>query len=187
MAIQIPSPKERNLFLSSQVDQASINALTKSILDINEDDVYLQKLYEIHGFQYTPKPIKLYIDSYGGYAYQCLGLLSIMKKSAVPIQTITTGCAMSCGFLIAITGKKRLAYEKSTFLYHQVSSGSIGKLKEIEEDVIETKRLQSIVEKHTLDNTSITKQQLKENYETKKDWFMNAKEALKFGVIDEII
>jgi hypothetical protein len=45
MALQLPIPKERQLHLAQQVDQASINAISKAILEINEDDDYISKLH----------------------------------------------------------------------------------------------------------------------------------------------
>jgi ATP-dependent Clp protease protease subunit len=129
----------------------------------------------------------MYIDSYGGYVYQCMGLISLMKSSKVPIHTIVTGCAMSCGFLISISGHKRFGYPRSTYLYHQVSSGAIGKVKEMEEEIIEAKRLQALIEDVTLSSTKITTKKLEKIYKAKKDWFMDSEEALKLNVIDEII
>lgn len=187
MALQLPIPKERQLYLAQQVDQTSINNITKSIVEINSDDHYISKLSAIHGFEYKPEPIEIYIDSYGGYVYQCLGLLSIIQKSKIPVNTIVTGCAMSCGFLIAIAGQKRYCFEGSTFMYHQVSSGVIGKVKDMEEDVIETKRLQKIIEEHTLSRTKITGKDLEKCYNEKRDWYLTAKQALKYGVVDSII
>lgn len=185
--IQLPVAKDRNLFLAKQVDQDSINQVSKEILDINQSDEYLVKLAEIHGMIYIPKPIKFYIDSYGGLVYQCLGLLGIMEKSKIPIHTIVTGAAMSCGFLIAIAGHTRFAYDKATFMYHQVSTGFYGKVKDMEEDLEETKRLQIFIEEHTLARTDMTREQLSENYKRKKDWFIPAKKALKLRIIDEIL
>jgi ATP-dependent Clp protease protease subunit len=185
--IQLPQPKERNLFLAQQVDQKSINDISKAIIEINENDNYLSALYALHSLTYNPKPINLYIDSYGGYVYQCLGLLGIMKASNVPVHTIVTGCAMSCGFLISICGHKRFGYKNSTYLYHQVSGGAIGKAKDMEEDVIEVKRLQKNIEKITLENTNISKSQLKSAYDAKHDWIMNSRQASDLGVIDEIL
>ena len=156
-------------------------------MEINEDDEYLIKLSAINGFTYHPKPIEIYIDSYGGHVYQCLGLLSIIQKSEVPIHTIVTGCAMSAGFLIAITGHKRFGHERSTFMYHQVSSGMGGKLKEMEEEVIEVKRLQRILEEHTLAKTKLSEKDLEKCYKEKNDWYFSSKQALKHGIIDEII
>ena len=187
MAIQLPSPKERNLYLASQVDQSSINLITKSIIDINGDDEYLGKLYSAHDINYIPKPICLYIDSYGGSVYQCLGLLNIMEKSKTPLHTITTGCAMSAGFMIAICGHKRFAYENSTFLYHQVSGGTGGTVKEMEEKIIEVKRLLVSLEEIVLSKTSISEEQIKNIYETKKDWYITSGEALELKIIDKII
>lgn len=180
-------PKERNLFLSQGVDQESVNKLTKSIIEINDDDERIAKIYKFNDLQYFPKPIKIYIDSYGGLVYQCLGLLGVMRNSKTPIHTIVTGCAMSCGFLISISGHRRFGYTKSTYLYHQVSAGAWGSLKDMEEKVIEIKRLQEIIEGITLEKTSITKKHLEKIYREKTDWYMDTKEALKLGVIDEIL
>jgi ATP-dependent Clp protease protease subunit len=185
--LQIPGPLDRNLYLAKQVDQTSINEITKQIIDINDSDVEIMQIAKIYGFDYQPNPIKLYVDSYGGEVYQCLGLLGIMEKSKIPIHTIVTGCAMSCGFLISIAGHERYGFPGSTFLYHSVSSGSFGTTKQMEEDIIETKRLQKIIEKHTLKNTDITKDELRDIYEKKIDWFIDSKQAKKLGVIDEII
>ena len=185
--LNLPQPKERNLFLAKQVDQDSINNISKAIISINEDDEYITKIYNAHDLEYKPKPIKLYIDSYGGYVYQCMGLLGIMSSSTIPVHTIVTGCAMSCGFLISISGHKRFGYPKSTYLYHQVSGGAVGTVKEMEEEIIESVRLQKMIEEITLENTRITQKKLDIIYKTKKDWFMNTSEALKLGVIDEVI
>jgi len=187
MATNLDLPKERNLYLTKQVDQSSMGDLTQKIIEINDDDDRLRKLYHVYGIDYNPKPIKMYLDSYGGSVYQCLGLIGIMDKSKTPIHTIVTGVAMSCGFVILISGHKRFAHKLSTPLYHQVSTTKSGTLKEIEDDIIETKRLQETIEKITLDRTKITKKKLKEIYDGKIDWFMSAKEAVELGVVDEIL
>lgn len=180
-------PKDRNLFFAEQVDQSSISTLSQKIIDINEDDSFLIRQAELLGFKYEPKPIKLHIDSYGGSIYQCLSLISIMENSVTPIHTICMGAAMSCGFIILISGKKRFAYKYSTPLYHQASTILYGTVKTIEEDMNETKRLQKLIEKITLEKTRISKEKLKEIYEKKIDWYMTAEEALRLSVVDEIL
>ena len=110
-----------------------------------------------------------------------------MKNSRTPIHTIVTGVAASAGFLISITAHKRFAYKTSTFMYHQISGANFGKLKDREDHLMEARRLQKIIEKHTLECTNISKKRLKEVFEKKVDWYMNTKEALKNGVIDEIL
>ena len=183
----LPTPKDRNLYLPDQVTQKTMNVLTKAIVDINEHDTYLGKLYSIHGIDYSPSPIKIYIDSYGGQVYQCFGLLGVMEKSQTPIHTIVTGAAMSCAFMILISGHKRFGYSLSTPLYHQVSTGFFGKVQDMEEQLKETKRLQKKIEEITLQKTRITGQELKKILKKKVDWYMDADEALKLGVIDEVI
>ena len=187
MAIVLPTPKDRNVLFNKQVTQESIGELSKQIIEINHDDKYISELNKLHGYTYTPKPIKLYIDSYGGAVYQCFGLLGLIEKSKTPIHTIVTGCAMSCGFLMSISGHKRFAYNKSTLLYHQISGVEYGKMKDIEEGIIEMRHLQKLVEQHTINHTKISREKLKQVYKEKIDWFITAKEALKLGVIDEII
>lgn len=182
-----PKIPERNLFLASQVDQDSINKLTKDIIEINENDEYLTKYYKVHDLEYTRKPIKIYLDTYGGNVYQCFGLLSIIECSKTPIHTIVTGCAMSAGFMILICGHKRFGYPLSTPLYHQVATGFRGKIKDMEESLIETKRLQAKIETITLKHTKITKKKLEQIYNRKIDWYLSADEALKLGIIDEIL
>jgi len=184
---ELALPKKRDLFFNKQVDQNTIGDLTQKIIEINQDDEHLKKVYAIYGLKYEPEPIKIYIDSYGGYVYQCFGLLSVMERSETPIHTIVTGCAMSCGFMMLISGHKRFAHKLSTPLYHQVSSGAWGTVKELEESVQESKRLQKILESIVKDKTNITKKKLREILETKKDWFMTADEALELNVVDEIL
>lgn len=183
----LPTPLPRNIFFSKQVDQVSIEAVQRALLAINENDDYLKKLYAIHNITYVPQPMKIYIDSYGGVVYQILGLISMIEASKTPVHTIVTGCAMSCGFMLLISGHKRFAYPRATPLYHQVSSGTRGTLKEQEESLEETKRLQKMIEEITISKTNISKKKLKEVYNGKVDWYMTAEEALKLGVVDEII
>jgi ATP-dependent protease ClpP protease subunit len=65
------SPR-RTLYLPEQVNQESMNKLTKSIIDINNSDRILRNS-TLNDIEYTPPPIEIYIDSYGGAVYQCFG------------------------------------------------------------------------------------------------------------------
>ena len=77
--------------------------------------------------------------------------------------------------------------QHATPLYHQVSTGFFGNVKEMEESLVEAKRLQEKIEEMTLRKTKISKKRLKKVFDNKVDWFMSAEEALKLKVIDEII
>ena len=89
--------------------------------------------------------------------------------------------------MILINGHKRFAYQHATPLYHQVSSGFYGKVKDLEEKLDETKRLQSKIENMTISLTKISKKKLSDVLKNKVDWYMSADEALSLGVIDAII
>jgi ATP-dependent Clp protease protease subunit len=164
-----------------------MNKISESIIEIRESDELLKKFYPLFNLEYTPAPIVLHIDSYGGAVYQCFGLLSIMKSKGTPVDTIVTGCAMSCGFLIAIHGNHRKVHENATLMYHQVSSGVRGTAKEIEEEVIEIKRLPEKIEDMTKKYTKINSKQLEKIYKKKTDWYLDAKDAVKWGCADEIV
>lgn len=183
----VPKPKERKLFFGKQVDQDSIEYITQQILFINENDRYLEKLYALHDLKYKAKPIEIFIDSYGGYVYQVMGLLSVMEKSVTPIHTIATGAAMSCGFMMLIFGHKKFAYELATPMYHSIASDFWGKIQDLEESMKETKRLQNKFEELVIRKTRITKEKLDEVRSRKIDWYMSAQEAKEYGVIDEVI
>lgn len=183
----LPLPKDRNLYFCDQVEQDTIETLTKDIISINEHDTLLTRLYDVYDLEYKPKPINLYIDSYGGSVYQIFGLVSVIDKSETPIHTYVTGTAMSSGFIMLIAGHKRFSYKYSTVMLHQLGSGVWGSLKELEDHVDEMKRLQGIMDLIISDKTKITKTKLKEIRTSKIDWFLNSEQALEWGCVDEII
>lgn len=187
MSITLPLPKERQLFFYEQVEQDSIQELTKQIIEINEADRQLERLCSVFNLTHTPEPIKIYIDSYGGVVYQILGLIGIIEKSATPIHTYVTGTAMSAGFLLSICGHKRFAYPHATFMVHQLSSWSHGKLEEMKEDLKENERLQSVIDSIIFDKTKLTPARLEKVYKRKSDWFVDCEQAIKWSLIDEII
>jgi hypothetical protein len=63
--LNLPQPKNRNLYLAQQVTQDSMNKLSQAIIDINEDDEYLKKVYSVYDLEYKAKPIKKVADRKG--------------------------------------------------------------------------------------------------------------------------
>lgn len=111
-----------------------------------------------------------------------------IKCSETPVWIYASGEACSAGFLILVCGDRRMAYENASIMYHQLSWRSdYDKVRTIDEHNEQVKKDQEKLEKFVLDNTKITKDQLEHINERKQDWWMDAKEALKLGVIDEII
>lgn len=185
--MKLETPKDRNIFFSGHVDEKSMKDVTSKIIEINESDELLKIVAKHHGLKYKPKPIKIYIDSYGGLVYQAYGLISVIEKSEVPVHTICTGAAMSCGFAILISGHKRFCYEHGTPMYHQIGTGFNGKIQDLEEKFVSAKKLQKRWEELVVRKTKIKKEKLKKVRKSKFDWYMTATKAKKLGVIDKII
>ena len=157
-----------NILYLTEQDQENnnVDSIIKSILEVNESNK-------------TSSPIKLYINSYGGDVYQFFGLIDVILASKTPVYTYTLGAAMSCALLVALAGHKRFAYKHSTFMYHQISLGEWDVAKNLEEDLIETKRLHKLIEELVLDKTTITKEQIEDIHNHKRDWYISPGEALK--------
>lgn len=132
------------------------------------------------------KPINIIIHSPGGSILAAYTLIDKMKTSLTPINTITIGEAASAACLIAISGTKRFANKHSSFLIHQGQasiSNEAGKLVDWLKYYDDTILKQ--MKEHILEDTKISKA----DYDNKvrEDWYLTANEALKYGLIDEII
>jgi len=173
----------RQLILSEDVTEKSVKDIILKIREWNkkdeEEDSKLKK--------YERPIIELLINTDGGDLYSCNALIGAITSSKTPVHTICIGHAMSAGFEILISGHKRFAHQMDWLMYHQLSHGVKNTLKQMEWVVEEDKRIQKVAEDFIVSRTKITKQQLKEYNDKNKDWLMDSKEALKLGVIDEII
>lgn len=178
---------ERVFYLDDDVCPDTVMPIISAIQNINKSDEYLKTYYSLQGLTYTPRPIELYISSYGGSVYDGFALMGAMTTSKIPVHTIVTGKAMSMGFMIAISGHRRFAHKFSSFMYHQISSMAWGKLAEMEDSVEECIRLQKMVDQQVIDCTLITLKKLTKINNKKQDWYMGTDEALDLGIIDGIV
>lgn len=127
------------------------------------------------------KIVPIVIDSYGGHVYSLLSMVGVIKNSPVPVATIVSGKAMSCGAVLFTCGSEgyRFMDPHSTLLIHDVSAGSFGKVEEIKASATEIERLNQIIYK--LMSTNIGKP---EDYFLKlihekghADYFLDANEC----------
>lgn len=132
------------------------------------------------------KPIKIYINSGGGELYATFTIIDAIKMSKTPVYTINIGSAYSGGFFIFISGHKRLAYPKATFLYHEGATGGM------RQDANKFDNFASFYKKQletlkdiTLQNTKISEELYEEH--KRDDWWIFSDEALELGICDEII
>lgn len=180
-------PAPRRFHLHDQVSQFTMGALVKSILEVEEGDLRLREEVERFGGTYEPEPIRLFIDSYGGECYAGSGLVDVMMNLSTPVNTIVTGCAMSMGVIIALAGHQRFCYPGSTFMIHQVSSYAEGKLAGLKEDLEEATRLNEKNSHFIISRTKIKKSRMEKNYRQHEDWYICADEALRLGMVHQII
>ena len=132
------------------------------------------------------RPIWLYINSPGGSIYNGLAIIDTMRSIKSPVFTVCCGMAMSMGAAILSCGDRRYMTKNSTVMVHEASSGSKGKVSIQEEDLNETKRLNKLLEEIIASQCGKTvKEYHKATYKT--DLFLSSEDALKFGIVDEIL
>jgi ATP-dependent Clp protease, protease subunit len=136
------------------------------------------------------KIIPVVIDSYGGQVYSLMTMISAIKNSEIPIATIVEGKAMSCGAVLLTFGEEglRFADPDATIMIHDVSSGGHGKIEELKADVKEAERLDSKIFTMMSRNCGKKDDYFKKKVFNKKhaDWFMEAEEAKKHGIVNHL-
>ena len=136
------------------------------------------------------KVIPVVIDSYGGQVYSLMSMIAAIKSSDLPVATIVEGKAMSCGAVLLTFGEQgmRFADPDATVMIHDVSSGAWGKIEEIKADVAEAERLDEKIFTMMARNCGKKDDYFKKKVFNKKhaDWFMDAEEAKKHGLVNHL-
>ena len=189
MDIKEITPRERNFFLVGHIDQEMVGKITTDILGVAAHDAYLSDIFETQfNSEYSPDPITIHIDSYGGELYPALGLVSVMRSVGTQVNTFTMGCAMSAGFIVHLAGRERYCVKNSTFMMHQLSTGpGFAMVDHLRESYEEGTRCQKLVDDFIRETTKITKKRLEENRKSKEDWYIGSAEAKKLGIVDVVI
>jgi ATP-dependent Clp protease protease subunit len=165
--------KERIVFLGQEVDDQIANLLVAEILYLEGQD--------------PERDIHLYINSPGGLAYAGLAIYDVMQHVQCEVSTLCIGMAMSAAAMILSGGAKgkRQALPSSKIMIHQGSAGTRGAPSDMEiqlrEVLANTERMARILAHHSgrpLD-------QVKRDIE--RDYYLTAEEALRYGLIDEIL
>lgn len=132
-------------------------------------------------------PIHCYISSYGGSVHGGLALVDLFHYIEAPIYTYCLGHCMSMGAILLSQGTPghRHAFKHSTIMIHEVSSGTMGTVTDMEVDTKESKRLNRLLAE--LLSKSTGKSISRVQRDIKKDFFLSAKDALEYGIVDKII
>ena len=164
--------KDRIIFLGDAIDSTLANI-------INAQMLYLNSLGDTD--------IQMYINSPGGEVYAGLGMYDVMQYIKPDVITINTGVAasMAAVLLCAGTNGKRKSLKHARTMIHQPSGGAGGQASDIEisyKQIIELKsELYDIIAKHSKQKKS------KVIADGDRDYWMMAKEAKAYGMIDTIL
>ncbi len=165
--------KDRIIFLGEEVNDVTASLVVAQLLFLAAED--------------PDKDISLYINSPGGSVTAGLAIYDTMQYIKPDVSTICLGMAASMGaFLLAGGAKgKRFALPNSTIMIHQPSGGARGQETEIRiaaENILKTrKQLNEIL----AENTGKSYEEV--DRDTERDNYMTAKEAVEYGIIDEVI
>ncbi len=131
--------------------------------------------------------ITLHIDTPGGSVKSGLGIVDVMDYINCDIKTINTGMAASMGSILlgAGTKGKRSSLRFSKTMLHQSSGGAIGNIQDARINMVEWEKTNDILFKLLGEYTGKTAKQVMKD--STRDYWMDADEALKYGIIDEVI
>ncbi|TML17047.1 MAG: ATP-dependent Clp endopeptidase proteolytic subunit ClpP [Actinobacteria bacterium] len=164
---------ERIIFLGTPVDDQIANLIVAQLLHLESDD--------------PDKDIALYINSPGGVVYPGLAIYDTMQFIKPDVQTICVGMAMSMGAVILAGGAKgkRMALPNSKILIHQGSAGFHGQPTDIEIQAREVIGLKRLMEEIMATHTGQELEKISKDMD--RDFYMTAKEAEEYGIIDSVI
>ena len=166
--------RERIIFLSGAIDDDTANIVIAQLL-------FLQ-------FEDPKKDISLYINSPGGSVTAGLAILDTMNHIKPAVSTVCVGMAASAASVILSAGAqgKRFALPNSEIMIHQPwVEGVGGQATDIEIRAKHIVKTREILNKILSKNTGKPLTQVEKDGD--RDFFMNAEEAKKYGIIDKIL
>lgn len=164
--------KDRIVFCSGEIDDHKANIIISQLL-------YLDSL--------NNQDISLYINSPGGSVTSGMAIYDTMNFIKSDVKTICIGMAASMGAFLLSSGQKgkRYSLPNAEIMIHQPLGGAQGQASDIK---IAAERILKIKDKLNKLLAQNTEQPLEKiTIDTERDYFMDADEAKKYGVIDEII
>jgi len=164
--------KDRIIFLSGEIDDEVANMIVGELLFLNsqsQDDIFL------------------YINSPGGSVTAGMAIYDTMNFIEANVSTICVGmCASMAAFLLSSGEKgKRICLKNAEVMIHQPLGGAKGQATEIQ---IAAERILKLKDKLNLILSKNTDQDLEKiKNDTERDYFMDANEALDYGIVDKIL
>ncbi|MDX1472026.1 MAG: ATP-dependent Clp protease proteolytic subunit [Flavobacteriaceae bacterium] len=164
--------EERKVFLWGGVDDKSAKHVIDRLL-------YLDALKE--------DTIHFYINSPGGYVTSGFAIYDCMKSLKSKVSTICTGLAASMGSILLSGGEKghRFIHPLARVMIHQPSGGARGPASDIEITAQEILKTKEISAKILAENCGQTLEKVMKDFN--RDHWMDAKESVKYGIVDKAL
>jgi ATP-dependent Clp protease protease subunit len=165
--------KERIIFLGTPIDDQVANLIVAQLLFLNHED--------------PEREIFMYINSPGGVVYAGFAIYDTMKMISNPISTVAVGVTASFGTVLLTAGTKgrRFALPHATIHMHQPLGGAQGQATDIEiaaRQILRQKGiLNNILSQHTGQPLEVIER------DTDRDFYLDAKGAVEYGLIDEVM
>lgn len=164
---------DRIIFLASPVDDYVASVIQAQLLFMQSSD--------------PKRDVQLYINSPGGMVYSGLGIYDTMQIISPDVSTICTGMAasMAAVLLCAGTEGKRTALRHSRVMIHQPLGGAGGQASDIEITTREILKLKTELYEIISEHSGKSMEEVEKDSD--RDYWMTSKEALEYGMIDEIL
>jgi ATP-dependent Clp protease protease subunit len=165
--------RERIIFLGTPINDQVANLIVAQLLYLDRED--------------PDKDISLYINSPGGIINSGLAIYDTMQLIRPQVSTICIGLAASMGTVLLCSGAKgkRYSLPNATIHMHQAAGGAQGQAADIEIAAREILRVQDVIRNILATQTGQTLEKI--IHDTDRDFYLNPKQALEYGLIDEIL
>lgn len=175
------SCSSNEIYFYDDVTRQSIFNLNKQLNDVSKSLGILQTQY---GLIHEPR-IKLFVSSDGGDVFPSLSSVDRIKNSKIPVDTYIEGLVASAATLISVVGHRRYMSKNAFVLIHQIRSEFWGNFTEFQDENKNMNLLMKCIKKIYLEHTKLKEPELDDIL--KHDIYLDAEEALKYGIVDEII
>lgn len=165
--------KDRIIFIDGEINDLTADLVVAQLLFLESQD--------------PERDISIYINSPGGSVTAGLAVYDTIQYIKPDVQTIAMGQASSMGAILLACGTagKRMALPSARILIHQPWGGAQGQAIDIGIQAKEIVRLKQLLIKYFADHTGKKETEIASDLE--RDNFMSAEEALKYGLIDDIL
>ena len=163
---------DRIIFLGTEVNDYTANVIQAQLLYLDSVD--------------SERDINIYLNTPGGSVYAGLGIYDTMQFIGSKVATICTGMAASMGAVLLVAGEKgmRAALPHSRVMIHQPLGGIQGQASDIEITAREILKLKDELYQIISDHSGQTMEKIRQDAD--RDYWMTAKEALEYGMIDKV-